>query len=111
MKLLKEPASQWREETINKIIYTAELVYVIPKLINKTIQLLQGENPRLALITEKIELEHKCENISKAILVLLILKKRNLISKEKIPKLIEFMINYYRTHGQTIEIFKQKQFF
>jgi len=111
VKLLKEPASQWREETINKIIYTAELVYGKSKLINKTIELLQEENPRLALITEKIELEHKCENISKAILVLLILKKRNLISKEKIPKLIEFMINYYRTHGQTIEIFKQKQFF
>jgi hypothetical protein len=109
VKLLKEPASQWREETINKIIYTAELVYGKSKLINKTIELLQGENPRLALITEKIELEHKCENISKAILVLLILKKRNLISQEKIPKLIEFMI--IEATGRQLKNLNKNDFF
>jgi len=92
VKLLKEPESQWRAETIDKVIYTAEIVYGKSKLINKTIELLQGENPRLALITEKADLGHKCENVSKVVLALFIMKRRNLISENKIPKLIEYMI-------------------
>ncbi len=109
VKIIKEPSSQWREDTIDKIVFTAELIYGNSKLINKTIELLSGNDPRLALITEKVNLDHKCENVSKIVLVLLIMKKRAIIPVEKIEKIIDFMI--IESTGRVIKNLKEKDIF
>ncbi len=68
--LLSQPTSEWRETTVKKIKWTAE-IYSERKFLAKFIETIWSD-PAQALITEKPDSEIKCESITKALLMILI---------------------------------------
>lgn len=92
VKIVKEPESTFKEEIINKLCFTAEMVYGEDSLLEKTVNIMKGEFPRKALMNECTELNHKCENVSKAIFALMILKSRKILDEKKYSEIIEYII-------------------
>ena len=82
--LLSQPTSEWRETTVNKIKWTAE-IYSERKFLAKFIETLWSD-PAQALITEKPDCEIKCESITKALLMILI------SAQDKTPEQIQLTL-------------------
>lgn len=68
--LLTQPKSEWREKTIKKIRYTAN-VYLNREGLQKFISML-WTNPARAVVTEIPNEEIKCESITKLLLMILV---------------------------------------
>ena len=91
IRVLKYSDSAWKSEMIDLIYNTWELVYGGIKTFEEGLELLMNK-PREALITEHLTIKHKCEDVSKAILNLLILSKRGKITEERAAEIIEYII-------------------
>jgi len=91
VRLLKYPDSEWKKEMIDLIYNTTELVYGGQQLFEEGVNLLK-DKPREAMITEHKIIKHRCEDVSKIMLYLLILIKRGLINEEKAAEIIRFLL-------------------
>jgi translation elongation factor EF-1alpha len=91
LRLLKYPNGSWKTETINLVYNTTEMVYGGIKFFEEGLDLLLTA-PREAMITEHKTLKYKCEDISKVLLNLLVLKKRGKVNESKCTEIVEYLI-------------------
>ena len=106
VRLLKYPDSAWKFELIDKIYSTMEMIYGGTKKFEQCLELMLDQ-PKETLVTENIELQIKCEDMSKALINLLVLMKRGKADKEACKKILELIIieHFGRTISQDSQVF------
>ena len=89
LKLLDSQKSEWRDNLISKLYDTTEMVYKDTSILEKSLNYCIN-NPRQCVVTESIDNMHKCEDISKILLNMLILKNRNVLNNEKLLQILKY---------------------
>lgn len=81
MYLMTQNDSEWRNELIDKVFKTIQITYSKSKGFQKYCEQLLT-NPRIAVVTEHPDLENKCEDLSKALLMFFYLVRDGKITEE-----------------------------
>jgi translation elongation factor EF-1alpha len=91
VRLLKYDDSSWKNKMIDMVHNTTEMVYGENPSFERSIELLLTD-PRGAMVTEHKTEKHKCEDVSKMMLNLLLLKKRGKVDEKQCSEIIKFML-------------------
>ena len=107
VRILKYPNSEWKEKIISLIYSTTELVYGEIRFFEDGLELLLTE-PKNAVVTEYKTVDnnnkdkiYKCEDVSKVLLNLLVLLKREKISKKDAKEILNLCL--YEHFGRVIK--------
>lgn len=90
-KVLTYPESDWKSSLIKKIYETTEMVYKDTKFFEDSLNYTLM-NPREAVVTESKNIPHKCEDITKTILNILVLRMRCMANESKIKEIMQFAV-------------------
>jgi translation elongation factor EF-1alpha len=107
LRLLKYPDSEWRSKMIDLVGNTTEMVYNWNKNMENSMQLLI-DDPRDAFVTESKKTKHVCEDITKMLLHMLVLKNKGKLNEEQLKERTYYMLNEFvgRNISEGVEYFE-----